>query len=84
MRAAPQSTARLRTRLMIGKQKITMMAIAAALVVASPAFAQHAARSGGLYATAAAPRSPAFVDRNDPAVTGGGSLGYNRRVEQGF
>jgi len=24
------------------------------------------------------------VDRNDPALTGGGSLGYNQRVEQGF
>jgi hypothetical protein len=67
---------------MIDKPKITMMAIAATLVVASPALAQHAARSDGLHATA--PRRPVFVDRNDPTVAGGGSLGYNRRVEQGF
>ena len=51
------------------------------------------ARFSGLYAfapgragrmIAAAPRSALSVDRNDPAVAGGGSLGYNQRVEQGF
>jgi len=53
----------------------------------------RAARFGGLYAfvpgragraIAAASRNPLTVDRNDPALTGGGSLGYNQRVEQGF
>jgi hypothetical protein len=31
----------------------------------------------------AAPRSAVTVDRNDPALTGGGSLGYNQTVEHG-
>ena len=67
---------------MIDKSKCVIIIFAATLIVASPAFAKHAARSDGLHATA--PRSPVFVDRNDPTVAGGGSLGYNRRVEQGF
>jgi hypothetical protein len=45
---------------------------------------QSAARLNGLYALAAAPRSRVTVDRNDPSLTGGGSLGYNRTVERGF
>jgi hypothetical protein len=52
---------------------------------------QSAARLNGLYALAAvpharaaAPRSRTTVDRNDPALTGGGSLGYNQTVERGF
>ena len=52
---------------------------------------QSAARLDGLYALApapharaAAPRSRVTVDRNDPALTGGGSLGYNQTVERGF
>jgi hypothetical protein len=53
----------------------------------------RAARFSGLYAfvpgqtgrvIAPTPRSAPTFDRNDPAVTGGGSLGYNQRVEQGF
>ena len=52
----------------------------------------RAARFSGLYAFVpgragrtimAAPRSAVTVDRNDPALTGGGSLGYNQKVEQG-
>jgi hypothetical protein len=50
----------------------------------------RAASFSGLYAFApgqagrAAPRILPTVDRSDPALTGGGSLGYNQRVEQGF
>jgi hypothetical protein len=53
----------------------------------------RAARFSGLYAFApgragrvmvAAPGSALTVDRNNPAFTGGGSLGYNQRVEQGY
>ena len=50
----------------------------------------RAASFRGLYAFApgqagrAAPRILPTVDRSDPALTGGGSLGYNQRVEQGF
>jgi hypothetical protein len=52
----------------------------------------RAARFSGLYAfvpgragrvIVAAPRSAVTVDRNDPALTGGGSLGYNQTVERG-
>jgi len=69
---------------MIDKSKCAIIVVAATLVVASPAFAQHPTRSGGFYAATTGPRTPVFVDRNDPAIAGGGSLGYNRRVEQGF
>jgi hypothetical protein len=58
---------------------------AATLAVTSPAFAQqHAAHHKGPYALTPAPRIQVTVDRNDPALTGGGSLGYNQRVEQGY
>jgi hypothetical protein len=58
---------------------------AATLLIASPAFAQqHAAHHKGPYALTPAPRIQVTVDRNDPALTGGGSLGYNQRVEQGY
>jgi hypothetical protein len=58
---------------------------AATLLITSPAFAQqHAAHLKGLHALTPAPRSQVTVDRNDPALTGGGSLGYNQRVEQGY
>ena len=52
----------------------------------------RAARFSGLYAfvpgragrtIVAAPSSAVAVDRNDPALTGGGSLGYNQTVERG-
>lgn len=52
----------------------------------------RAARLSGLYAFVPArvgrmivttPRSAVTVDRNDPALTGGGSLGYNQTVERG-
>ena len=52
----------------------------------------RAARFSGLYAfvpgrggrmIVATPRSAVTVDRNDPALTGGGSLGYNQTVERG-
>ena len=58
---------------------------AATLIVTSPALAQQrAAHAKGQYALTPAPRTRVTVDRNDPALTGGGSLGYNQRVEQGF
>jgi hypothetical protein len=58
---------------------------AAALLIISPAFAQqHATHLKGLHALTPAPRTQVTVDRNDPALTGGGSLGYNQRVEQGY
>jgi hypothetical protein len=58
---------------------------AATFAITSPAFArQHAAHLKGLNARTPAPRTQVTVDRNDPALTGGGSLGYNQRVEQGY
>jgi hypothetical protein len=51
--------------------------------VASPT-KRTAARLQGLYAFAMVPHSQAAVDSNDPALTGGGSEGYNERVEQGY
>jgi hypothetical protein len=62
---------------------VTIVA-AATLAVTSPAFAQHTAHHKGPYALTPAPRAQVTVDRNDPALTGGGSLGYNQRVEQGY
>jgi hypothetical protein len=63
---------------------VTIVA-AATLGTVSPAFAQqHATRLKGLEGFTPAPRTQLTVDRNDPALTGGGSLGYNQRVEQGF
>jgi hypothetical protein len=62
-----------------------MIVAAATLANTSPAFAQqHAARLKGRYALTPAPRSQASVDRNDPALAGGGSLGYNQMVERGY
>jgi len=64
---------------------LVMIVAAATLAITSPAFAQqHAAHLKGLYARTPAPRTQVTVDRNDPALTGGGSLGYNQRVEQGY
>jgi len=58
---------------------------AATFAATSPAFAQqHAARHKGPYALTSVPRTQVTIDRNDPALTGGGSLGYNQRVEQGY
>jgi hypothetical protein len=105
---------------MIDTSKLAMIVAAAALIAASPTFAQsfdpeagtgnvvsepadqqadrvrtgpRLARFSGLYAfvpgragraiAVVTPRAPT-VNRNDPALTGGGSLGYNERVEQGF
>jgi hypothetical protein len=75
---------------MIDQSKLVMIVVAATLIATSPALARSletrrpaAARFDGFYAPAA-PRARVTVDRNDPALTGGGSLGYNQRVEQGF
>ncbi len=78
---APTSTATL-----IGAAAwIVVIVAAATLATASPAFAQQqAAHLKGLYAHMPVPRTQPTIDRNDPALTGGGSLGYNQRVEQGF
>jgi hypothetical protein len=43
-----------------------------------------AAHLQGLYAFAMVPHSQAAVDSNDPTLTGGGSVGYNEGVEQGY
>jgi hypothetical protein len=65
--------------------RLAMIIAAATLAVTSSASArQSATHLKGFYAPAAAPQTRATVDRNDPALTGGGSLGYNQRVEQGF
>ena len=99
---------------MIDTSKFAMIVAAAALIAASPTFAQsfdpeagtgnvvsepvdrtgpRAARFSELYAFVpgqsgsaikATPRGALSVNSNDPALTGGGSLGYNQRVEQGF
>jgi hypothetical protein len=62
-----------------------MIVAAATLAITSPAFAQqHAKHLKGPNALTPAPRTQVTVDRNDPALTGGGSLGYNQRVEQGY
>ena len=62
-----------------------MIVAAVTLAIASPASArQPATHLKGYHAPTVAPNSGAIVDRNDPALTGGGSLGYNQRVEQGF
>jgi hypothetical protein len=59
--------------------------VIAMLAITSPASArQPATHIKSFYAPAAAPQNRVTVDRNDPALTGGGSLGYNQRVEQGF
>jgi hypothetical protein len=59
--------------------------VIAMLAITSPASArQPATHNKSFYAPAAAPQNRVTVDRNDPALTGGGSLGYNQRVEQGF
>jgi hypothetical protein len=65
--------------------RLAMIIAAATLAITSSALArQSAAQLKGFYAPAAAPQTRTTVDRNDPALTGGGSLGYNQRVEQGF
>jgi hypothetical protein len=63
---------------------VTWLAAATPLIT-SPAFAQqHATHLKGLHPLMPAPRSQATVDRNDPALTGGGSLGYNQMAERGY
>lgn len=41
-----------------------------------------AGRQNGLRAFARVPGGPAGGDSNDPALTGGGSIGYNQTLEQ--
>ena len=66
----------------VAATRLAMIVAAATLAIASSASArQPATHLKGFYAPAPA---RATVDRNDPALTGGGSLGYNQRVEQGF
>jgi hypothetical protein len=61
----------------------TLAAVAAGTVLAASAPAQS--KENHLIAKiAAAPRTRVIVDRNDPAITGGGSLGYNQMVERGY
>jgi hypothetical protein len=60
-----------------------MIAVAAMLAVNSTALAQSATHRGR-GAVETGPRSSVAVDRNDPALTGGGSLGYNQTVERGY
>jgi hypothetical protein len=69
----------------VAAARLAMVIAAAMLAITSPASArQPATHIKSFYAPAAAPQNRVTVDRNDPALTGGGSLGYNQRVEQGF
>ena len=66
----------------VAAARLAMVIAAAMLAITSPASArQPATHIKSFYAPAA---THVTVDRNDPALTGGGSLGYNQRVEQGF
>jgi len=61
----------------------TLVAVLSGTVLATSALAQlegdyHIAK------TAAPQRARVTVDRNDPALAGGGSLGYNQMVERGY
>jgi hypothetical protein len=69
---------------MIGKSKCFMIAVAVTFTVIMPAFAQSTARPSSTRPIVVAPRTPVVVDRNNPAITGGGSLGYNQTVEHGW
>ena len=66
--------------------KTVLAVIAATVVAASPAFAQSRTahqthvRDYGIYNYA--PASP--VDQNDPALTGGGSVGYNSHLNKNY
>jgi hypothetical protein len=69
----------------VAATRLAMVIAAAMLAITSPASArQPATHIKNFYAPAAASQNRVTVDRNDPALTGGGSLGYNQRVEQGF
>ena len=69
----------------VAAARLAMVIAAAMLAITSPASArQPATHIKSFYAPTAAPQNRVTVDRNDPALTGGGSLGYNQRVEQGF
>jgi hypothetical protein len=70
--------------LTVAAARLAMIIAAATLAIASAASARQSAIHPKGYAPAAAPQTRVTVDRNDPALTGGGSLGYNQRVEQGF
>ena len=66
----------------VAAARLAMVIAAAMLAITSPA----SARQPATHIKSFYPPAPArvTVDRNDPALTGGGSLGYNQRVEQGF
>lgn len=71
--------------LTVAAARLAMMIATVTLAITSPASArQPATHLKGFHAPAATPNTHVTVDRNDPALTGGGSLGYNQRVEQGF
>jgi|HubBroStandDraft_6_1064221.scaffolds.fasta_scaffold1418451_2 hypothetical protein len=61
----------------------TLAAIAAGAALAASTLAQSE-ENHHIAKIAAAPRSLVTVDRNDPTLTGGGSLGYNQMVERGY
>lgn len=63
--------------------KTVVVAVLSGPVIATSALAQ---REGDRHITKiVAPQSARVnVDRNDPAVAGGGSLGYNQMVERGY
>jgi hypothetical protein len=81
---------------MIRTSKLVFIAVVAAMSVASPALAQSplnaksgvrqsghsriATPLGGLHDLAALPRAPLPLDPNDPALTGGGNVGFNRNL----
>jgi hypothetical protein len=71
--------------LTVAAARLAMIIAAVTLAITSSATArQPTTHLKGFYALAAASNTHVTVDRNDPALTGGGSLGYNQRVEQGF
>jgi hypothetical protein len=69
----------------VAAARLAKIIAAVTLAITSPAAArQPATHLKSFYAPTVAPNPRVTVDRNDPALTGGGSLGYNQRVEQGF
>jgi hypothetical protein len=61
----------------------TLAAVAAGTVLAASTLA-NSEGNHQIAKIAAAPHTRVIVDRNDPAITGGGSLGYNQMVERGY
>ena len=61
----------------------TLAATAAGTVLAANGLAQSE-ENHHIAKTAAAQRTRVTIDRNDPALTGGGSVGYNQMIERDY